>query len=37
MAELFDHYLLSCFILFGGVTLETLVFQVRVMGVPGGW
>ena len=35
MTELFDHYLLSCFILFGGVTLETLVFQVRVMGMPG--
>jgi hypothetical protein len=27
--ELFDNYLLACFVLFSGVTLEMLAWQVR--------
>jgi hypothetical protein len=27
MAELFDNYLLACFVLFSGVSLQTLVWQ----------
>lgn len=33
--ELFDNYLLACFVLFSGVSLETLVWQVR--GQDRGW
>ena len=34
MCEVFESYLLSCFILFSGINLETLVFQVRAVLIP---
>jgi len=37
MRELFDNYLLACFVLFSGVGLETLAWQVSAGGMGLGW
>ncbi len=32
ICEVFESYLLTCFILFSGISLEMLVFRVRILG-----